>query len=75
MQHKTRRKLSPRENKTTQEGTSRNPFLTPIWCPWTSSVPALGLSLNHASGVRGLLISELRKQLAIQIKPIIYSFS
>lgn len=44
-------------------------------CPRTENVQTLGLHLNSSAEISGSLISERRKQLEIQIKLIIYSFS
>jgi len=75
MQYKTKHKLSPAENKTTQEDTRGNPFFKLTLRPRTSYGQPLGLSFNCSTAICGSLVSEMRKQLATQIKRIIYSFS
>lgn len=50
-------------------------FFKLMLCPCTENVQTLGLPLNSSAEISGLLVSERRKQLEIQIKLIIYSFS
>lgn len=75
MQHKTRHKLSPSENKTTQEDTLKKLFFKTGAVSMHRKRANTWSPFKLLSEISGSLISERRKQLEIQIKLIIYSFS